>query len=171
MTLVDTIKRTLLEERPAAKVFPNCFCCGVTYSKGDGRFCSTRCRDAYDAGFPAYRPTVVKYSLPIRGAGFEIICAGCRQPFSSKGLRCCSQACERKHREREEIAAVMAEAGLEPSERRKCEDCGGNIPRWTGVGKARREVRKDARFCSSRCSQKSRSGSQTAERCFKRDRG
>jgi hypothetical protein len=38
--------------------------------------------------------------------------------------------------------------------KRKCQECGGHIPRWTGVGKARRQVRKDAKFCSPRCAQK-----------------
>ena len=29
-----------------------CFACGRGYCKGEGRFCSTRCREAFDAGFP-----------------------------------------------------------------------------------------------------------------------
>ena len=33
-----------------------CFACGMTFlpPRGDGRFCSSRCRDGYDAGLPAY---------------------------------------------------------------------------------------------------------------------
>jgi hypothetical protein len=43
----------------------------------------------------------------------------------------------------------MAEVGMERTPRRKCEECGGEIPRYQGTGKARRETRKDARlpFC------------------------
>src|SRR6266404_9252534 len=85
-----------------------CFSCGRSYSRGDGRFCSTRCRSAYDAGFPAYAlPSPVRYTLdgrpmPIMGDGFAIQCAGCNRTFSSRGLRCCSTTCERKYRERED---------------------------------------------------------------------
>jgi hypothetical protein len=76
--------------------------------------------------------------------------------FVSKGLRCCSTECGRKFREREEIAATIAEVGAEPIgfAKRKCECCGGDIPRYTGVGKARKETRKDARYCSKKCAQK-----------------
>jgi hypothetical protein len=50
--------------------------------------------------------------------------------------------------------ATMAEVGIEPSVKRKCEECGASIQRYRGVGKARREIRKDTRFCSDRCRQK-----------------
>ena len=35
-----------------AEISATCFACGRGYCKGDGRFCSTRCREAFDAGFP-----------------------------------------------------------------------------------------------------------------------
>jgi hypothetical protein len=94
--------------------------------------------------------------MPIMGDGFAIKCAGCRQIFSSKGLRCCSPICEQNLRHQEDRLATMAEVGIEPSEKRRCEapGCGRDIPRWTGIGKARRAVRKDVRFCSDRCRQK-----------------
>jgi len=34
------------------QICATCFACGRGYCKGDGRFCSTRCREAFDAGFP-----------------------------------------------------------------------------------------------------------------------
>jgi len=36
----------------ADEICLTCFACGRGYCKGDGRFCSTRCREAFDAGFP-----------------------------------------------------------------------------------------------------------------------
>jgi hypothetical protein len=55
-----------------------------------------------------------------------------------------------------QIAATMAEVGMEPIEhhKRKCAKCGGDIPRYSGTGKARKATRKDARFCSTRCAQR-----------------
>jgi hypothetical protein len=138
-----------------------CLACARPYSRGVGECCSARCRAWIDAGEQPYRPTVVKYTLkgapmPIKGEGFAIKCAGCRQNFSSKGLRCCSAICEQNLRHQENNLAAMAEVGIEPSEKRRCEapGCSATIPRWTGVGRLRREVRKDARFCTDRCRQK-----------------
>ena len=34
------------------EICATCFACGRGYCKGDGRFCSTRCREAFDAGLP-----------------------------------------------------------------------------------------------------------------------
>jgi hypothetical protein len=81
-------------------------------------------------------------------SGFRISCAGCQKEFESLGLRCCSSGCERRYRERVENRAIMSEAGMEPATKRKCEECGGNIPRWTGAGKKRRAVPVTTRFCS-----------------------
>jgi hypothetical protein len=150
--LADRLLRSFRSTVPAA---PTCFACGRSYSAGDGRLCSTRCRAAFDAGLPPYEATAAAYSLTPRGDGFAIECAGCRKTFIGRGLRCCSTECEGAYREREEIAATMAEVGMElPDAKRKCEQCSRDIPRYRGVGKARREVRKDARFCSPRCAQR-----------------
>jgi hypothetical protein len=161
---------------------PECFACGRAYSRGDGRFCTTKCRDAYDAGFPAYTSTpTLRYGGPLRvvagGApgylpkmpmkatarGFKIRCAGCQKEFESLGLRCCSPRCEQKYRERQDIAAVMAEAGMEPSAKRKCVECGVVIPRYVGVGKKRRATPVTRNLCSPKCRKKYRLalGSQT----------
>jgi DNA-directed RNA polymerase subunit M/transcription elongation factor TFIIS len=129
-----------------------CFACGRSFCKGDGRFCSTRCRDGFDAGLPPYQEIRASYSLTPRGDGFAIECAACRREFISKGLRCCSFECERKLRERKEIAASIAEAGIEqPTARAKCEKCGNNIPRWTGAGTRKRATPKGTRFCGRKC--------------------
>jgi hypothetical protein len=41
-----------------------------------------------------------------------------------------SVECERAARERAENAKLIVEAGIEPTAKRRCEHCGGNIPRW-----------------------------------------
>ena len=147
-----------------------CFACGRSYAKGEGRFCSPRCRAAFNAGFPPYNPNQARVlmqapswvlaagppgtvgtpyarDLPIRGDGCLITCKGCQREFVSKGLRCCSPECEKRYRERLEIEATMAEAGMEVAPKRRCEVCGAAIPRWR-AGKA---VKKTTRFCSDRC--------------------
>ena len=135
------------------------------YSRGDGRFCTSRCRDVYDAGLPAYGsapagtgrwrvvagPILTDQELHLatlhfqpKGTGVEIQCRGCHKLFISKGLRCCSTECEHKYRERQDIAATMAEAGMEPlSAKRKCSECGRDIPRYVGTGRKRRLVKFD----------------------------
>jgi hypothetical protein len=156
-TIADIIARDTLAECPAAKpAAPSCFICGRSYGKGDGRFCSTNCRQGYDAGLSPCENHRLRCSLPLHGNGFLIDCAGCRKAFVSKGLRCCSAGCERELRERQEIAATMAEVGMESTGyvKRKCQQCGGDIPRYTGIGQKRRETRKDARFCSPKCSKR-----------------
>jgi hypothetical protein len=117
----------------------------------------------FDAGAPPYGESKPRrstytwlngYPMQARGDGFAIECNG--HEVISKGLRCCLDECERAFREREKIAATMAEVGMERTRRRKCGECGGEIPRYQGTDKARRETRKDARFCSRRCAENSR---------------
>lgn len=144
------------------EVILDCFACGRSFCRGDGRFCCSRCRTAFDEGFPPYAPTVVKYTwldgrpMPISGGGFLIACRGCGKDFSSKGLRCCTPDCERKFRERQETAAIMAEAGMERSVKRKCVVCGSDIPRYAGAGKKRRAVPITRVCCSPKCQKKHR---------------
>src|SRR6516165_5675024 len=111
--LAGAIARDILAARPARVGALMCFACDRPYSQGDGRFCSERCRAAFDAGLPPYERAGASYGLTPRGDGFLIDCAGCRRPFASKGLRCCSIECERLHRERQEIAAIVHEVGGE----------------------------------------------------------
>jgi hypothetical protein len=161
--LADAIARDLVREAPRRQESPACHACGraMTYRApaGDdsGRFCSDNCRELYDAGLPAHDPTYANktnprwYSLPIGKHGFMIECRGCRKTFDSQGLRCCSSKCERTYRDRGEIARLKAEAGVEFESKlgpkRKCEACGGDIPRW----RSGRAVRKTARFCRPEC--------------------
>jgi predicted nucleic acid-binding Zn ribbon protein len=150
------------EARQAANATSQgCLACGRSYVPGDGRFCSTQCRDGFDAGMPPFQQQEARVTyarldgrpMQPRGDGFLIPCARCKREFISKGLRCCSTECERKLRERKEIAATIADGGIEqPTARRaKCEKCGDNIPRWTGAGTRKRATPKGTRFCSRKC--------------------
>ena len=167
--LAAAIERELLApKRPKPAPTPECHACGHGYTPGQlggddsTRFCSARCRGTYDAGLPAHDPTYANksnprwYSLPMGRYGFLIDCAGCGKRFDSKGLRCCSPACERSLGERGEIERLKAEAGVEYvsklGPKRKCEGCGGDIPRWRNG----RKVSARARFCSPSCGQKAR---------------
>jgi hypothetical protein len=156
--LADAIKRDILKDRPSAPASPTCFTCGRSFGQGDSRFCSAKCRATFDDGFPSCEAvsSPQPFDLPPRGDGFLITCKGCRREFVSRCLRCCSTECERQYRERQEIEAIVAEVGGELSAKRKCQQCGGDIPRYQGVGKARKEVRRDARFCSPRCRERAK---------------
>ena len=72
-TLAQAIMRDTLRGRQQRDVSPTCFACGRSYSRGHGRFCSTRCRDAFDAGAPAWQPPKApSYGLPIGRIGFLV---------------------------------------------------------------------------------------------------
>jgi hypothetical protein len=90
--------------------------------------------------------------------GYMIVCAGCQHEFESKGLRCCSIECERRYRERQDNLAIMAEAGIEPAVKRRCEyeKCGNVIPKWRNG----RMVSKATRFCSARCAKEAKRAAQ-----------
>ena len=171
-------------DKPARAAACDCHACGrtFTYQKpaGDdsGRLCSPRCRVAYDNGLPTCDPAHANKSnprwyagwtapdgqslgymphTPMRSGrvGFFIACAACGGKFESKGLRCCSTACERKHRDREATIATMVEVGSELPARRKCEapGCNRDVARYTGEGKKRRLTSRKVRYCSPRCKQ------------------
>jgi hypothetical protein len=155
--LADAIRRDILKDRPAAPDLDHCLLCSRSFSEdkgagANGRFCSMLCQAAFDAGY-MHRDPKQSYSLPPRGDGFVIECAGCRKQFVSKGLRCCSAECDRQHRERKEIEATIAGMEMESTGYvpRKCADCGGDLPRYVGEGRKRKVSTK--RFCSSRCQQ------------------
>jgi predicted nucleic acid-binding Zn ribbon protein len=148
------------EAKAASSASQECFACGRSFIKGDGRFCSPRCRDGFDAGLPPFQQHEARITytwldgrpMQSRGDGLLIPCAHCKREFVSKGVRCCSTECERKLRERKEIAATIAEAGIErPTARTRCEKCGNNIPRWTGAGTRKRATPNGTRFCSRKC--------------------
>ena len=147
---------SLLAKAPAAPPdhAQECFSCGRRFTTGEGRFCHPRCRAWFDAGNPPYEPTDYRksYDLPIGPGGFLISCKGCGKTFDSKGLRCCSADCERRYREREGTAAILAEVDMQLPTKRKCQHCGGDIPNWRNG----RRVTKAARFCSDSCSGKAK---------------
>ena len=150
--------------------------------RGDlnGRFCSMRCQGAFDAGFtPAADPpadTLTGWQVAAGGEigtdyyaglfkrtpipmkrtadGFKIACAGCQKEFESKGLRCCSDACERRYRERQANLALMAEVGIEPTKKRPCAapGCSSTIPKW----RKGRQVSAATRFCSPACQKRAK---------------
>jgi hypothetical protein len=113
-----------------------CFVCGHTFvypgRRGDlnGRFCSMRCQEWYDAdNAPISDQKIVfrrRDGRPMKSGskGFYIACGNCRKEFESLGPRCCSTECERSFREREENLAAMAEVGIEPAAKRMCEGPG-----------------------------------------------
>jgi hypothetical protein len=152
------LARALLRDRDKqpSPPAPSCFTCGRTFARRDGRFCSSHCRHAFDRGVRAYEPLNLDrfYNLPKGRNGFLIPCANCRTRFDSPGWACCSAECSRElHRKR----ALHAELAGDPFRaiKRKCLDCGGDIPNWRNG----RRVSKAAFFCSPRC--KDRHGKST----------
>src|SRR5215813_2128167 len=111
--IAKTIKRELLADDRPKHTSLECFACGREFLKRDGRFCSPRCRDAFDAGALPFDPTYTNksnrrwYSLPMGRHGFQIPCRGCGQTFDSIGFRCCSAECERKFRRKEQLEAEL----------------------------------------------------------------
>jgi hypothetical protein len=138
-----------------------CFTCGRSFCMSDGRFCSPRCREGCDHGLPPFQQQETRSTytwldgrpMQPRGDGFLIPCAYCKREFVSRSLRCCSVGCERKLRERKDIAETLAGHAVEGSGyvKPKCEKCGGNIPRWTGTGTRKRSTPRGTRFCSRKC--------------------
>jgi hypothetical protein len=134
-----------------------CFMCARGMIYRGSRFCSDRCRDYYDAGAPGCEqdwryPDVAFTHLDgqpmTKGThGFKINCAHCRKEFDSKGLSVVPPKCERGYREREQNRATLAEVGVEAKEKRRCEQCGVNIPMWRNS----RKVSSATRFCSPKC--------------------
>jgi hypothetical protein len=142
-TLAQAIMRDTLRGRQQRDVSPTCFACGRSYSRGHGRFCSTRCRDAFDAGAPAWQPPKApSYGLPIGHIGFLVDCCGCGEQFDSRGLRCCSTDCERKFRRKQELDAELADDPFR-AVKRACLECGGPIANWRNG----RRVSKATKFC------------------------
>ena len=167
--------------KPSTEV-TKCFSCGYGLTYKGSPFCSERCRDWYDAGNPGcdqdwlqrkasdapYKVIAGPPGVAISATyhfgkpdliamrptkhGFMIRCAACQREFESKGLRCCSTECEQRYRERQGNLDLMAEVGVEPSAKRKCECCGAVIPKW----RKGRRVSKATRFCSDRCSRKAK---------------
>src|SRR5262245_31589562 len=67
-TIARLIEQDLLREPEDRSVAAQCHACGRSYlyqapspnSDDNGRFCSARCRETYDAGLQAYEPNYVR---------------------------------------------------------------------------------------------------------------
>jgi hypothetical protein len=165
--LARILERDILREReahPTQHVVMDCHTCGRSFlykgPDGDnpGRFCSARCREAYDSGAPRFESKNnplycdrADNSMRIGRHGFLIECKGCGKEFDSKGLKCCSTQCDRTYRQRQEAEAVMAEVNMDRPDKRKCQHCGGDIPNWRNG----RRVSKAVRFCTPKCQRQS----------------
>ena len=164
--LAEAILADCQHEKQKHNIIP-CWACGFTFvyrgrrNDLNGNFCSRRCQDWHDAeNGPVPHEFVYRWCnskpMPIGRKGFYIDCARCQKEFESLGLRCCSVECERGYCEREENLAVMAEVGIEPAAKRRCEAprCNNIIPKWRNG----RQVSKSARFCSRKCQQRAEEG-------------
>jgi hypothetical protein len=160
---VEALTNAIMRDRErdrTREISPLCFSCGRAYTSGIGgvgRFCSLRCRDAFDSGFPAYAPPksyreLVAWQGPL---GMLINCSGCGKKFDSCGLRCCSIECRRASRRKQELDAELAGQPFRAVKRR-CSHCGGAIPNW----RKGRRVSSAVKFCSPRCQRK---GAQNAK--------
>lgn len=150
MTIATLTKAILADyERPAPprQEALKCFTCARTYIQGDGRFCSRRCRDAFDAGLP---PAEFNAGLRQELMPYLYGHQGCRVVAGPPGVKVGSlyyaELIERRERR---LRRDKSSDPIRP--KRKCECCGSDIPRYRGIGKARRLVREDAKFCSEKC--------------------
>jgi predicted nucleic acid-binding Zn ribbon protein len=174
LTREQRLAAALIADRNRIKVertdITKCFVCGTGMMYRGDRFCSDRCRDFYDTGAPGFDQDWLQARIIYRdraGArmkmgskAFVIRCPHCRKDFDRKGLRCCSTECERKHRERQDNLAAMAEVGMTPAPaKRTCAECGERIPTW----RKGRRVPSSTRFCSPRCSARNRNRTQVPE--------
>jgi hypothetical protein len=82
--IANAIEKDLLADRPQSQHQSQlCFACGRSYCHGDSRFCSPRCRNAFDAGAPPHGESEPRRStytwlngrpMQARGDGFAIEC-------------------------------------------------------------------------------------------------
>jgi hypothetical protein len=170
--------RGVAEPRPDTECFGcgKSFVYRRTRGDSNARFCSDECQIEYEVpgafGFDPFKVTRWRViaggdpgylvATPMRRVsahkcedgeyrgGFRIDCRGCGKPFESLGWAYCSNDCKRASQDRRANVADMAEAGIEPPTKRKCQECGGNIPRW----RKGRQVSKATRFCSPKCQQR-----------------
>ena len=153
-TLTTIIPRDLLRtERPKTDP-PACHTCGRSFmprpSSGDyntWRFCSTRCREGYDVGFPAY--DLVRKLTDVPLAAWRV---AAEPPGIEVGSQYYAPIIEAAERKRRRLA--RSKGGEELIRPRKlCQRCGANLPVWVN-GK---QVRSDRKYCTA-CSPNPRSG-------------
>jgi hypothetical protein len=153
--LAAILARDLLRtEEPTKTETPTCFACGrsMLHRPTDGddnsRFCSIRCQEAYDAGFPAYGSRKVDvFDVPI--SAWRVV-AG--PPGVEIGSQYYAPIIEAVERRRKRLARSRSgEELIRP--RKLCQRCGAKLPVWAN-GK---QVRSDRKFCTA-CSPNPRSG-------------
>ncbi len=143
-----TPPRFRLCECAANRLHLLCLRASYLHGRGDGQFCSSRCRDGCDAGCPAHQPydaISFLHRFPVSRAiirqgprGAIIACAHCRREFDSRGLHCCTKACERALTNAKALQADIGPLAARPSARRKCEVCEAKLPRSINGKEVRR---------------------------------
>ena len=154
-TLAAILARDLLRTEPTrTSDAAECFACGRSFlprpSTGDDNvhaFCSPRCRQAYDVGFPAYDSNKVDvFAVPL--SAWRVV-AG--PPAIEIGSQHYAPIIEAVERQRKRLARSSGGELIRP--RRLCQRCGAKLPVWIN-GK---QVRSDRKFCIA-CSPNLRSG-------------
>ena len=154
-TLAAILARDLLRTEPTrTSDAAECFACGRSFlprpSTGDDNvhaFCSARCRQAYDVGFPAYNSNKVDvFAVPL--SAWRVV-AG--PPAIEIGSQHYAPIIEAVERQRKRLARSSGGELIRP--RKLCQRCGAKLPVWIN-GK---QVRSDRKFCTA-CSPNPRSG-------------
>jgi hypothetical protein len=153
--LAASIQRDLLRAEPTRTRAPECFACGRSFmplpSTGDDNvhaFCSARCRQAYDAGFPAHNSGKVDvFAVPL--SAWRVV-AG--PPGVEIGSQYYAPIIEAVERQRKRLARRNGGKDL-IRPRKLCQRCGAKLPVWIN-GK---QVRSDRKFCIA-CSPNPRFG-------------
>lgn len=164
------IRAAIIDDRtktspPRVSVGP-CFTCGRSCVQTEGRFCSDRCRNSFDAGARPYEPPPTSREIMERfpvsdkilgqgNRGAVIKCPGCKRRFESLGLRYCSKDCRDRAEQRANLREDMGPLALEHVDRRRmceAEGCANRIPLF----RKGRAVSKATRYCSSACAQRAR---------------
>jgi hypothetical protein len=155
-TLTAIIQRDLLRTERLKTDASECHTCGRSFmprpsSRDDNtwRFCSTRCREAYDAGFPAYDPSYVRKLTDVSLAAWWVVAGPSSVEIGSQYYAPIIEAAERKRRRL--TRSKVSEELIRP--RKLCQRCGAKLPVWVN-GK---HVRSDRKYCTG-CSPNTRSG-------------
>ena len=182
-TIARAIERHLLREREEKPNAPRCHACGRSYwhrepppdNDHNRAFCSSRCRQAYDAGLPAHDADYAGksnprwYSLSLGARGFLIHCLGCGERFDSVGLRCCSPKCESTFRERQERERLLTDISSFRANKRKCAECDA-IPNWRNGRRVRATTKFCCEACQAKAARKRRNGPQVTPGLFCRSK-
>jgi hypothetical protein len=125
--LANLIKRDLLSDRPPAAAAPECVACGrpFSYRWRQGAFCSDRCAQAYDNGFPVCDPKYVDKVTDAPSSSWRVVAGPPRIEVDSQLYAPILERDERRRRE----AEAKRGGGELIRPRRYCR-CGAKIPVW-----------------------------------------